>query len=81
MERTTWQVTDVVSNRYMVSEYTSGRTDDIYLTNGKHTIMLDDCLIWDDEEFTDREADDILAHLQANNGVGVDGYEGWYLVA
>ena len=81
MERTTWQVTDAVYNRYMVSEYTSGRTEDVYLNNGTHTIMLEDCLIWDDEEFTDAEADNILQHLQSTtDGVGVEEYEGWYLV-
>jgi hypothetical protein len=42
--------------------------------------MLEDCLIWEDSEFTDDEAEDILAHLQSTtDGVGVEDYEGWYL--
>jgi hypothetical protein len=64
----------------MIAETTSGRTDDIYLSNGEHTIMLEDCLIWEDSEFTDDEAEDILEHLQSTtDGVGIEDYEGWYL--
>jgi hypothetical protein len=78
--RKVWELEDMRSNRYFVSEYTSGSTNDIYLTNGTDTIMLEDCLIWEDDEFTDAEADDILAHLQTTaDGVGVEEYEGWYL--
>ena len=78
--RKIWEQTDAVYNRYMIAETTSGRTDDIYLSNGEHTIMLEDCLIWEDSEFTDDEAEDILAHLQSTtDGVGVEDYEGWYL--
>ena len=81
MAKRKWEQTDAVTNRYFIGASTSGRTDDIYLSNGKDTIMLEDCLIWDDSEFTDEEADDILAHLQANNGVGVEEFDGWYLAA
>jgi hypothetical protein len=78
--RKIWEQTDTVYNRYMIAETTSGRTDDIYLSNGEHTIMLEDCLIWEDSEFTDEEANDILEHLQStDDGVGVEDYEGWYL--
>jgi hypothetical protein len=78
--RIIWEQTDTVYNRYMIAETTSGRTDDIYLSNGEHTIMLEDCLIWEDSEFTDDEAEDILEHLQSTtDGVGIEDYEGWYL--
>lgn len=74
-------VVDAVYNRYMISEYTSGRTEDIYLSDGTHTIMLEDCLIWDSEMFEDSEFYDILEHLQSTkDGVGVEEYEGWTLV-
>ena len=74
------QVVDAVYNRYMISEYTSGRTEDIYLSDGVHTIMLEDCLIWESECFEDEEFYDILEHLQSTqDGVGVEEYEGWYL--
>jgi hypothetical protein len=78
--RKVWDLEDMRSNRYFVSTITSGATNDIYLTNGTDTIMLEDCLIWEDDEFTDAEADDILAHLKSTaDGVGVEEYEGWYL--
>jgi hypothetical protein len=79
--RKIWEQTDAVYNRYMIAETTSGSTDDIYLSNGTDTIMLEDCLIWEDSEFTDEEADDILEHLQStDDGVGVEDYEGWRLI-
>jgi hypothetical protein len=78
--RKIWEQTDAVYNRYFVSEHTSGRTDNIYLSNGIETIMLEDCLIWEDSAFTDDEAEDILEHLQSTtDGVGIEEYEGWYL--
>jgi hypothetical protein len=78
--RKIWQQTDAVYNRYLVNEYTSGRTEDIYLSNGVHTIMLEDCLIWEDSEFTDADADEILEYLlDTDDGVGMHDYEGWYL--
>jgi hypothetical protein len=79
--RKIWEQTDAVYNRYMIAETTSGSTDDIYLSNGTDTIMLEDCLIWEDSEFTDEEADDILEHLlSTDDGVGVEDYEGWRLI-
>jgi hypothetical protein len=79
--RKIWKQTDAVYNRYMIAETTSGSTDDIYLSNGTDTIMLEDCLIWEDSEFTDEEADDILEHLlSTDDGVGVEDYEGWRLI-
>jgi hypothetical protein len=78
--RKIWEQTEAVYNRYMIAATTSGRTHDIYLSNGEHTIMLEDCLIWEDSEFTDDEAEDILEHLQSTtDGVGIEDYEGWYL--
>jgi hypothetical protein len=74
------KVVDAVANRYFVSETTSGATSDIYLTDGTITLKLEDCLIWDSESFEDEEFYDIVEHLNANNGVGVEGYEGWTLV-
>jgi hypothetical protein len=74
------QVVDTVANRYFIGETTSGSTSDIYLTDGAITIKLEDCLIWDSESFEDEEFYDIVEHLNANKGVGVEEYEGWTLV-
>ena len=74
------KVVDAVANRYFIGETTSGTTSDIYLTDGTTTVKLEDCLIWDSECFEDEEFYDIVKHLNANNGVGVDGYEGWTIV-
>lgn len=77
----TIQVVDAVANRFFVGETTSGGTSNIYLTDGKHTIMLEDCLIWESECFEDSEFYDILAHLQQQEyGVGIEQYEGWHLI-
>lgn len=79
--RTIWGQADAVARYCSAAATTSGRTDDIYLCNGEHTIMLEDCLIWEDSEFTDDEAEDILEHLQSTtDGVGIGEYEGWYLI-
>ena len=79
--RTIWEPADAVARYCSTAATTSGRTDDIYLCNGEHTIMLEDCLIWEDSEFTDDEAEDILEHLQSTtDGVGIGDYEGWYLI-
>jgi len=76
------KVVGAVYNRYLIAETTSGSTDDIYLSDGVHTIMLEDCLIWDSECFEDSEFYDILEHLQSTeDGVGVEEYEGWSIVA
>ena len=76
-----WETVDAVYNRYLITSTTSGSTNDIYITDGEHTIMLEDCLIWDESIFEDAEADAILAHLQAVGGTGVEEYEGWHLIA
>lgn len=74
------KIVNAVANRYFIGDTTSGTTSDIYLTDGKLTVKLEDCLIWDSECFEDEEFYDIVKHLQTNNGVGIDGYEGWTLV-
>jgi hypothetical protein len=74
------QVVNAVANRYFIGESTSGSTSDVYLSDGVVTVKLEDCLIWDSECFEDEEFYDIVEHLNANNGVGVEGYEGWTLV-
>lgn len=75
------QVVDAVANRYFVSDVTCGTTSDVYLTDGEHTLKLEDCLIWDSECFEDEEFYDILQHLQQQEyGVGVEQYEGWTLI-
>jgi hypothetical protein len=75
------QVVDAVANRYFVSETTSGSTSNVYLTDGVHTLMLEDCLIWDSEVFEDAEFYDILQHVQQQEyGTGVEEYEGWHLI-
>ena len=75
------KVVDAVANRYFISDVTSGTTSDIYLTDGRTTIKLEDCLIWDSESFADEEFYDIVKHCNANSGVGVDEYEGWSIVS
>jgi hypothetical protein len=75
------QVVNAVANRYFVSETTSGSTSNVYLTDGVHTLMLEDCLIWDSEAFEDEEFYDILQHVQQQEyGTGVEEYEGWHLI-
>jgi len=76
------KIVDAVANRYFIGETTSGTTSDIYLTDGATVVKLEDCLIWDSECFEDSEFYDILEHLQStDNGVGVEEYEGWSIVA
>jgi hypothetical protein len=74
------QVVDTVANRYFIGATTSGTTSDVYLTDGTTTVKLEDCLIFDSDCFEDEEFYDIVEHLQANGGVGVDAYEGWSIV-
>ena len=68
-------------NRYYVGETTSGATNDIYITDGKCILKLEDCLIWDSEDFTLEEFDDIVTHLVEEELTGVHfvQYEGWSL--
>lgn len=43
---------------YFASETTSGSTDNIFITDGgKFTLMLEDCLIWEEDLFTLEEFD------------------------
>ena len=60
------KVLDTVANRYYIGETTSGSTSDIYLTDGTTTIKLEDCLIWDSENFDDSEFYDIVEQCKAN---------------
>ena len=60
------KVVDVQSNRYYIGDTTSGATNDIYLTDGVTTVMLEDCLIWEESEFTDAEFYDIVERCKAN---------------
>jgi hypothetical protein len=60
------KVVDTVANRYFIGETTSGSTSDIYLTDGKTTIKLEDCLIWDSESFDDEEFYSIVEDCKAN---------------
>ena len=53
-------------NRYYISETTSGSTHDIYITDGTTTLKLEDCLIWDSEEFTVADFDSTVAQCKAN---------------
>jgi len=76
------KVVGAVYNRYLIAETTSGSTNDVYLSDGEHTIMLEDCLIWEDSDFTDEEFYDILGVVQATTAEQRDGteYEGWHLI-
>ena len=49
------EVIAVESNRYYIGETTSGATNDIYLSDGNITLKLEDCLIWDESEFSDAD--------------------------
>ena len=51
------------SNRYYIGESTSGATNDIYITDGQYVLKLADCLIWDSEDFTLADFDDIVSKL------------------
>jgi len=68
-------------NRYYVGATTSGATNDIYITDGQYVLKLEDCLIWDSEDFTLDEFDDIVTHLVEEELTGVHfvQYEGWSL--
>lgn len=60
------KVLDTVANRYYVGETTSGATSDIYLTDGTTTVKLEDCLIFDSEDFEDAEFYDIVERCKAD---------------
>lgn len=60
------KVVDVQSNRYYIGETTSGATNDIYLSDGNVTLKLEDCLIWEESDFTDADFYDTVAQCKAD---------------
>ena len=68
-------------NRYYVGATTSGSTSDIFITDGQYVLKLEDCLIWDSEDFTLAEFDDIVSTLIEAELTGQTflGYDGWTL--
>lgn len=52
------ELLDVESNRYFLSEYTSGSTNDYLLTDGNVVLKLEDCLIYEDIDIN--EFDEIV---------------------
>jgi hypothetical protein len=73
------KIVDVQSNRYFIGETTSGATNDIYLTDGKTTIKLEDCLIWEEELFDDEEFYAIVEDCKANAAEMAE--QGWSIVS
>jgi hypothetical protein len=51
------------ANRYYIGATTSGATNDIYITDGQYVLKLEDCLIWESEDFTLDEFDNIVSTL------------------
>ena len=72
------KVIDVQSNRYYIGATTSGSTNDIYLSDGEITLKLEDCLIWEEEDFTDAEFYDIVEQCKADAETMAD--MGWTIV-
>jgi len=66
--------------RYLINEFTSGSTHCYYLTDGETTVRLEDCLIFEFDDFKLSDFDDIVNACNANNGVGVEEYDGWTIV-
>jgi hypothetical protein len=68
-------------NRYYIGESTSGSTNDILITDGKITLKLEDCLIWESELFTLNDFDDIVGKLIESELTGQTflDLEGWSL--
>jgi hypothetical protein len=64
---------------YMITDTTSGSLSNVYLQCGLRTIMLEECLIWENG-FTVREFDRVVKHCEANGGVGVNEFDGWRIV-
>jgi hypothetical protein len=74
---------EVIDNErvgYLTTETTSGSLNDIYIKCNTRVLKLQECLIWDDELFSDEEFAEILEHCEANNGIGQDEFEGWSIV-
>jgi len=72
------KVVDVQSNRYYIGETTSGSTNDIYLSDGNVTLKLEDCLIWEESDFTDADFYSTLAQCEADAELMAD--MGWTIV-
>lgn len=72
------KLVDMVHNGYVITETTSGSTNDIYLTDGTTTIKLEDCLIWEDSLFTDEEFYEIVADCKNNATAMAE--QGWSIV-
>jgi hypothetical protein len=66
--------------RYLINEFTSGSCYCYYLTDGTTTVRLEDCLIFEFDDFKLSDFDDIVEACTANNGVGTEEYEGWTIV-
>ena len=65
---------------YMITDTTSGSVNNVYLQCGLRTIMLEECLIWEEECFGVEEFDEVVEHCEANGGVGVAEFDGWRIV-
>jgi hypothetical protein len=65
---------------YMITDTTSGSLSNVYLQCGERTIMLEECLIWEEAGVTVREFDRGVKHCEAHGGVGVDECDGWSIV-
>jgi len=65
---------------YMITDTTSGSLNNIYLQCGQRTIMLEECLIWEDECFGEEEFNEVLEHCEANGGVGMNEFDGWRII-
>jgi hypothetical protein len=68
-------------NRYYIGASTSGITNDILITDGKQVLKLEDCLIWEESNFTLADFDDIVSKLIEHELTGqifLD-LEGWSL--
>jgi hypothetical protein len=66
--------------RYLIAETTSGSCYCYYITDGTTTVRLEDCLIFEGEDFTLADFDDIVEACTYNGGVGAEEYEGWSIV-
>ena len=73
------KLVNMVHNGYVITETTSGSTNDIYLTDGTTTLKLEDCLIWEDSLFTDEEFYEIVADCK-DDAAGMKEEHGWSIV-
>lgn len=65
-------------NRYLITDTTSGATNDIYITDGNATLKLEDCLIWESSEFKLRDFDATVKQCKANTAEMAE--MGWSIV-